>query len=397
MKIAGIICEYNPFHNGHLYHIQQTRENGATHIVAVMSGNFVQRGDVAVLNKFERAKTAVACGVDLVIELPVAYSLAPAELYARCAVFLLRSLGCVQELSFGSESGDLNILSAAVKASVNCAKMPELKELLKSGESYPRAMRELVEKHYGDPIAPVFDGPNNLLAIEYLKALVFLGAKMEPFTVARKSAMHDVLEGNSGSTMASASFIRQCMEDNGDYDDFIPPQTVDSICSALRQGTIARLDNLERVLLYRLRTVTAEELLAIPEIGQGLEGRILAAKNANSLSELLRAIKTKRYPLARLRRILMCLLIGATRADVQQPPPYGRILAINERGCEILSAAKGKSTLPFATSLSKLGEIGPEAKRCSELEGRASDVYGLASRTMFSADADWRAKVAVVK
>ena len=144
MKISGIICEYNPFHNGHLYHIEQTRKHGATHIVAIMSGNFVQRGDVALINKFERAKTAVRCGADLVIELPVAYCLSPAEVYARGAMYVLKGLGCVNELSFGSECGDLGLLSQAVKAAYLCAKKPELEELMRRGTSYPKALQILI-------------------------------------------------------------------------------------------------------------------------------------------------------------------------------------------------------------------------------------------------------------
>lgn len=396
MKISGIICEYNPFHNGHLYHIQKTRENGATHLVGVMSGNFVQRGDIAVLNKLERAKTAVNAGMDLIIELPVAYSLAPAELYARCAVFLLRSLGCVDELSFGSESGDLNALSAAVKATVTCAKLPKLQELLKNGISYPVALRSLVAEQFGETTAKVLDGPNNLLAIEYLKALIFLGAKMTPFTVARRTAMHDSLEQNT-SSLASASFIRHCIEDGSDYEDFIPEQSLQTICNAARTGSLARLSNLERVLLYKLRMSTPEEIAQVPEVGQGLESRIYSAKNAGSLEELFCAIKTKRYPMARIRRILMNHLIGVTKQDIQNPPPYGRILAINERGCEILAAAKGKSTIPFATSLSKLADINDATKRCASLEARSSDIFGLASRSIFSADDDFRAKISVTK
>lgn len=396
MKIAGIICEYNPFHNGHLYHIQQTRANGATHIAAVMSGNFVQRGDVAILNKLDRANVAIAGGADLVIELPVAYSLAPAELYARCAIFLLRSLGCVEELSFGSESGDLNALSAAVKATVTCAKLPQLQELLKSGMSYPIAIRELVKQQAGGDVARILDGPNNLLAIEYLKALIFLGAKMTPFTVARKSAMHDATDPDSGG-IASASFIRRCIEDGDDYDDFLPDRSIDALCAAARTGSVARLPNLERVLLYKLRSSSPEEIANVPEVGQGLESRIYAAKTANSVEELFCAVKTKRYPMARLRRILLNLLVGVTKQDIQNPPPYGRILAINQRGCEILAAAKGKSTLPFATSLAKLADLGDAAKRCAELEGRSSDLYGLASRTIYSAEVDYRAKIGVTK
>ena len=392
MKISGIVCEYNPFHNGHAYHIAKTRENGATHIVAVMSGNFVQRGDAAVLGKLTRAQIAVASGADLVLELPVAYSLAPAELFARGAVFLLRGLGCVEELSFGSECGDPARLSQAVKASVSCGKSDAMHQLLREGLPYPRAMRRLVLEQYGEELARVFDGPNNLLAVEYLKAMIFLGAKLQPFTVPRKSAMHDMLEGHGGS-IASASFIRSCIEENEEYDELVPLLTAHALAQAGSNGCIGRLRNLERLILYRLRTVTQQELEEQFEMGPGLDGRILGARNSNSLDEALHAIKTKRYPMARIRRLLLCLLMGLRKEDLQTPPPYGRVLALNERGCEILAAAKGKSTSPFATSLAKLGEISPQARRYAELEARAADVYGLATRCITSSEQEYRAKI----
>lgn len=395
MKIAGIVCEYNPFHNGHLYHVQKTRESGASHIVAVMSGNFVQRGDVAIINKFDRAKAAVKAGVDLVIELPVAYSLSTAEVFARGSVYLLDALGCVDELSFGSECGHLESLYAAVQSSISCSRLPELKEMLETGTSYPNALKELISKKYGAAIATLFDGPNNLLAIEYIKAIVLLNSKIRPFTIQRKCAMHDssVYSGN----ISSASYIRQCLFEDNDYGELIPIETMDMIRNKKRKGQVANISNLERIILYKLRNMTDSELRTISDIGQGLENRILSAKHSTSYNELLVAIKTKRYPMARIRRILMCAIIGIHKKDLAEPPPYGRILALNERGCDILAEARDKSTIPFATSLAKLADTGEIAKRYTELEARSTDIYSLAMSEIQSAGMDYRAKIGILE
>ncbi len=396
MKISGIICEYNPFHNGHLYHIEQTRKNGATHIVALMSGNFVQRGDVAVLNKFERAKTAIRCGADLVIELPVAYCLSSAETYAKGAMYILKGLGCVDELSFGSECGDLSLLTSAVKASYACAKRPELEELMKLGNSYPKALQIVIRQTCGDEVGMLFSYPNNTLAIEYLKAMVAVKLKIQPFTV-KRNEMHDGM--NVTGKIGSASLIRQLMENRSDdFDDLVPEASAAAINSCAATGTVARFEKLERALLYKLRTTTAEEIASLPEVGQGLENKILAARNETSLESLLLAIKSKRYPMARIRRILLDLLIGIRPEDTQSPPPYGRILAISERGRDILTAAKNAgTTLPYGTSLSKLAELGPAQKACAELEARATSIYGLAQRRINPADADYKAMIGMVK
>lgn len=396
MKISGIICEYNPFHNGHLYHIQETRKNGATHIVAVMSGNFVQRGDVAVLNKFERARTAVRNGADLVIELPVAYCLSAAETYAKGAMYILKGLGCVEELSFGSECGDLSTLTAAVKASYACAKRPELEDLMKLGNTYPKALQILVRQNYGDEIGQIFSKPNNILAVEYLKAMVAVKLKIQPFTV-KRNAEHDSLVASG--KIASASLIRQLMENQSDdFDDLVPDASADAISACAATGMIARFEQLERILLYKLRTSTAEEIAALPEVGQGLENKILSARNETSLESMLLSMKSKRYSMARLRRILLDLLIGITPADTENPPPYGRILALSERGRDILGAAKrAGTTLPFATSLAKLAELGGAYKQCADLEARATAIYGLAQRSIGSADSDYKAMIGMVK
>ncbi|MGN0648496.1 MAG: nucleotidyltransferase family protein [Oscillospiraceae bacterium] len=396
MKISGIICEYNPFHNGHLHHIRETRKNGATHIVAVMSGNFVQRGDVAMMDKFTRAKVAASCGADLVLELPVPFALGAAEVFAKGAVSILANLGCVDELSFGSECGDIATLQKAVEASNECAARPELEELLKLGHSYPKALHILLRQNYGDGLSALFDTPNNVLAIEYLRAIGNLQNDMQPFTVKRLVAHDSTIIADD---QTSASHVRMMLAANKkDYERLVPAATAQSIRNCAASGNIAKFINLERTLLYCLRTATPQQLLASPEVAQGLENKILASRNATSLDAMFDAIKSKRYTMARLRRIMLHILLGICREHIETAPPYARILALNERGSEILTAAKkAGSTIPCATSLAKLAECNDSAASMAELEAKATAIYGLALNKVAPADADYRAKIAMVK
>ena len=392
MKVSGIICEYNPFHNGHYYHIKKTRENGATHIVAVMSGNYVQRGDVAIIDKFERAKAAVKSGADLVIELPVAYSLSSAEVFARGAMYILNAMGCVDEVSFGSESGDINKILSAVKASIACSQSPDLKTLLDSGLSYPSAMNMLAEKNFGKQVGDVFQWPNNLLAIEYIKAISYLNSKITPFTVTRKNAGHD--QPDVICNFASASFIRQNVRENA-YSDLMPKVMFDILSDAVAGGRIAQFSNLEKAIMYRMRMMTPALIRDVPDVGQGLEHRIYEARTASTVQEMMEMIKTKRYTMSRIRRILVNALLGITKDDLTTPPVYGRILAVNERGTDILSVAKGKSRIPLATSLSKLGEINAVTRRAAELESLSTDIYSIAMDKVQPVGTDYRAKIGV--
>ncbi len=396
MKISGIICEYNPFHNGHLHHIKETRKDGATHIVAVMSGNFVQRGDVAMTDKFTRAKVAASCGVDLVLELPVPYALGAAETFAKGAVSILENLSCVDEISFGSECGDVATLQKAVDASNECAARPELEELLKLGHSYPKALHILLRQNYGDALSALFDTPNNVLAIEYLRALGNLQSAIQPFTVKRLVA-HD--SSVIADDQTSASHVRKMLAENRkDYEKLVPAATAQSIRGCAASGNIARFINLERTLLYCLRTATPEQLLSSPEVAQGLENKILAARNETSLDAMFEAIKSKRYTMARLRRIMLHILIGIRREHIETAPPYARILALNERGSEILTAAKNAgSVMPCSTSLAKLAELNDASAAMAELEAKATAIYGLALNKVAPADADYRTKIAMVK
>ncbi|MBQ8298226.1 MAG: nucleotidyltransferase [Ruminococcus sp.] len=395
MKVSGIICEYNPFHNGHLYHIRETRKNGATHIVAVMSGNFVQRGDTAIMDKIDRARLAVRSGADLVIELPVQYSLASAEKFAEGAIWLLDSLGVVDELSFGSECGDIPKLTKTLETveKVAITKAAEIRAIMEKGYTYPRALSSVING-IDDSIADVIEEPNNLLAIEYLRALKKFFSNIKPFTVKRSSAAHDSMTPSDG--IASASFIREKITGSRNAElirSYTVPIWADAVAQAISKGEISDITRLERILLYKLRTSSVEEIAQVYDVGQGLENRIYAARMSGSLEELLYGVKTKRYTMARIRRILLSLLIGINKEDMKNLPPYGRILAINERGKEILAYAKGKARLPYATSIAKLAQLNETSRRFAELEIRASDIYGLSLERITSADKDYRAKI----
>ena len=394
MKVSAIICEYNPLHNGHVHHIRETRANGATHVIGVMSGNFVQRGDTALLNKFDRARLALQCGVDLVIELPVAFATASAELFATGAVSILHNLGIVDELSFGSSCSDQECLELLAEAFMSTTEFyrDRIRDRMREGDSYPAAVWEIVRQRYGNKVAGMMLDPNNVLAIEYIKALTKLDASIKPFAVQRQCVMHDSLSPKE--MFASASFIRKSVsEGDPSYLDYIPRSTAQLLTRRIQEGRTADIRRLERPLLYRLRMMTPEELLELPDVNQSLQNRIYAARNANSLDELLGAVKAKCYTMSRIRRILMAALIGIRKDDQKYYPPYARVIAFNERGMELLGTAKGRSNIPVGTSLAKLSETGRLSERFVQLEEHATNVYGLAVEDMFSAEQDFRAKI----
>jgi predicted nucleotidyltransferase len=400
MKTYGIISEYNPFHNGHKYHIEKVREAGATHIVAVMSGNFVQRGDVAIIDKFKRAEIAVKNGIDLVIELPVVYSLSPAEMFARAGVMLLGGLGVVNGISFGCENTDVNVLRSAAEASAKANTPEKLKPLLDQGIPYPAAMEQLLSLDAGPLIAEVFEDPNNTLAVEYLKSMKFLNLDFEVLPVKRTGVSHN--SSDTSGNIASASTIRQMIEDDEDFGDFVPQDTLDAVKAYEEDETLCYFENLERELIYAIRRSIPSEIVKTPDVGQGLENRIFeAGRAATSIEELLEMINTKRYTMAHIRRVLLSFYLGIFTSDVFAPPTFGRVLALNDRGAEILAAAaeNNKSgvnpfAVPFTTDLKDIyakGSVG--VRRFVHLSALSSDLYTLASRKIRRAGYDFTVKI----
>lgn len=387
MKVSGIICEYNPFHNGHKHHIEQTRkEYGATHIVAVMSGNFTQRGDVAIVDKYKRTETALKNGVDLVIELPVTYALGSAEQFAQGAMYLLNALGCVDTVSFGSECGDIDKLKEAAGAVIYTQESEEFHNYMKNGMTYPAALQKAMEKFYTDDVLETLAAPNNTLAIEYIKALDEMGSFIKPVTVKRIIAPHDS-ETDRSSEILSASQIRKILSEKGDVSGYAPS------CDF---SNTASISSIETAILSKLRTMSKTELEKTPNVLMGLENRIYrAAAVAVSLNELYFLVKTKRYTLARIRRIILSAFLGITKNDLKIAPSYVRILGMNGRGKEILSAAKCE--LPINTSLSQLEKINDSTKKQARLEQRCDNQYTLALEKRLGCGLDYTAKPVIIE
>lgn len=361
MKIAGIISEYNPFHNGHAYHIAETRMQGCTHIVAVMSGNIVQRGDIAILDAHTRAKMAIMGGADLVIELPPPCSCGAAKDFARAGVHILKSLGVLDVLSFGSECGNIETLRdcAAALSQDTCG---EIAGLIAAGRTYPQAVAAIFPQ-----FKSLLQGANNTLALEYIQAIS--GSSITPFTV-KRTADHD--SSDSCGSYASASEIRRMMTHNEPAADFMPFSFDDKDVSS-----IAAVEN---ALLFKLAAADEEEIKKAPYAKDGVAERLIKARRtAGSLKELYDAMKTRNVTHARVRRAVLLAALGASQSDIR-PPVYARVLSANRRGLEILAAAKERVAIPISTSLAELARISPCAKRCAEMTELAARLRWMARR-----------------
>lgn len=389
MSISAIISEYNPFHNGHKYHIDKTRALGATHVVAVMSGNFVQRGDVAVLDKRTRTEAALLGGVDLVIELPVAFCLSCAEIFARSAVSLVDALGCVDLLSFGSESGNVDELRQAARISYSDDIQSGIRQALASGLNYPAAKTQAIKSLFPDIDLSLFNSPNNILAVEYIHALSVLDSPVIPITI-RRSALHD--SAVAKANVASASLIRRLIcEGNRKYLSYLPEITGNLLCNKVAAGYApGNISNIERAILYRLRCASAEDLRMTPDVCEGLENRIISCmKDAVSLNSLLTSVKTKRYTLSRIRRIVLNYFLSVTAQMQLCSPSYIRILGFNHRGAEILNFAKRSTKLPIIARAGDISGRNSVVRERFEFECRASDIYNLSTPKISECSSDY--------
>lgn len=382
MKIGAIISEYNPFHNGHKYHIEQTRAAGVTHIAAVMSGNFTQRGDAAIYEKHVRAKTALENGIDLVIELPARYSLKSAEGFAHGAVELISALGCVEVLSFGSESGNIDALKEASRAIEFTPHTEEFDKLIKRGKSYPAALQEAMLEYYTKDVAELIASPNNTLAIEYLSALDDIDGSIKPMTITRLGADHD---SDDEDVFISASALRKKILGGNDVSKFAP----------VTDAPAADISRLERAILAKLRTLRTEDFERCYDSIGGLAERLnKAVRGARSLSELYFLTKAKRYTLSSIRRAVMCAFLGIDKKFAAEKPAYLHILGMNGRGKEILSAAK--CAIPVDTSLKALSRTSREAYFQANFEARCTDIYSLAFAKPFPCGLDFTAPPVII-
>lgn len=374
MKLSAIICEYNPFHNGHKYQIEKIKEYSDNPVVAIMSGNFTQRGDVAILDKFKRAEIAIKNGVDIVIELPTVYALANAETFAKAGVQLTKSLGCVENLCFSAEESDPDLLYNAANEFKNSEFNSCINELMKSGDYYPRAVQKAFEQ-ISPEYAEVFSKPNNILAVEYIKALN--GSDIKPYIIKRIGAEHDTSQCKEGITSAS-NIRKMILENDSSAYKYMP-------CSdAIKHENTADIKNLESVIMYKLRTMSREDFSRLPDVNEGLENRVYdCARNSCSLDELFELAKTKRYTMARLRRIIICAMLNITADSANKPVPYIRVLAFNDIGSKALHDIAKSCTLPLITNVADgYKKLNNKASSVFNTDLLASDIYSVATQNI---------------
>ncbi len=381
MKIAGIVAEYNPFHNGHADHITMTRDPrlaDATHVVAVMSGNFVQRGEPALFHKTDRVQAALAGGVDLVLELPLPWVLTSAEGFAFGGISLLHALGCVDILSFGSECGDLEALEQAAAVMEDERYLSIVRGRMEYGGTAAEAYQFAMQEVGGTRAARLLATPNNVLGLEYLKALHRLQSPILPFTVERQGAAHD--DEYPVGHSASAGFLRRMAKENrwNNAAAFMPRESFIRCNQAMAEGRApADVTRIERAMLLKLRTMSAARMATLAGISEGLENRLYnAVSTADSLAGLLDALKTKRYTLTRLQRLLWAAMLDIPADFATHTPPYLRVLGMNDRGREILAKAKITASLPLLTRASQAKLLEGFARDVWKIECRAADWYG---------------------
>ena len=389
-NVVGIIGEYNPFHNGHKYHLEASKQNAhADYTIAVISGNFVQRGNVSLINKWNKANMALSNGVDLVIELPTIYSISSAENFAYGAVKILDSLKIVDYISFGCESCDLEVLDKM--ASVLYKQPTEFTSILKhelsKGISFPKARENALLMYLNDirKYSNVLSSPNNILAIEYIKALKKLKSQIKPISVKRVNVGYNDL--NINGNFASATAIREMIKNNkpAGMSKLMPPNSYRILYNSILKGHYVKdISAFEKEILYTLRKMSLKEIANLPDVAEGLEHNIKnAANSCNTIEEFMNIIKTKRYTNTRIQRILTYALLGITKNDMKESfktQPYIRVLGFNNKGKELLSViSRANPSLNIITSVKKYIDNNPSKQLLNMLNTdiNATNIYTL--------------------
>ena len=367
--VLGIIAEYNPFHNGHLYHLLKSKEKAnADCTVAIIGGNFTQRGESSLIDKWTKAEMAIANGVDLVIELPTLYSISSAENFADGAIKILNSLKIVDTLSFGAEIEDLNKLNIIANILYNEPKEFKimLEEKLSKGISFPRAREEALIQYLNDSsYSTILSSPNNILGIEYLKALKKHKSKIQPISIKRKDAGHLTLDYNGEVTSATA--IRNLIKNNDTKraKKFLTPASYTILMDEIKNGHFVQdISLFENIIIYNLRNMTLTEISNLPDVSEGLENLIKKAANScNTIDEFINIVSSKRYTETRIRRILLYSLLKITKKDMnlsKKITPYVRVLGFNEKGKKLVSQiSKANPKVSITTSVKKFIDSNP--------------------------------------
>ncbi len=371
MKTAAIVCEYNPLHRGHQAQMLWIRQNlgDDTAIVCTMSGNYVQRGAPAIFDKYTRAAAAIDCGADVVLELPPSVSLRSAEGYAAGAVDLLERLGGVDVLCFGSERGNLPVLEQTARLLLSGDFPEALKRRLAEGVSFASARAAALADLGGD--RTILDRPNDILAVEYCKALQRRGSAIRPLPLRRGGDYH---ASTPDAENPSATAVRALLAEGGAWRSYVPSAAAAKFAAAPQH----RLEYGERAMLAILRTLPDEAFETLPGGGEGLWRKVMAAcRTESSLEAILTAAKSKRYARARLQRMLLCACLGLDEAAMAAPQQWVRLLGLSERGRAVLR--QRSAAFPLVS-----GGNGPQGPQ-TRLEQRSDDLYALFAEEYSSA------------
>jgi predicted nucleotidyltransferase len=385
MNTVGIIAEYNPFHNGHKYHLEQSKKiTGADYVVVVMSGNYVQRGEPAIVDKWTRTKMALQNGADIVIELPSIYASSSAEGFAHAAISLLNATGIVSSVCFGSETADISFMKELADILVN---EPEpyktlLKSELSKGLVFPKARANAL-KAYTKNESSFIESPNNILAIEYIKALNRLKSAIVPYTIQREAAQYH--STSIDSDISSATAIRLNLKNNtiNAIDHVIPKESIDTFLDTLNKGIgPIYFDDYSQLLHYKLRTQSVEQLSDILDITEGIENRILNASYSHfMISDIVNFVKTKRYTYTKIQRALLHILLDFKKADIQaysNTLPYLRVLGFRKSSEALLSNLCKKAIIPVITNTKKVNKtLSPIGVKMFHQEAVSTDTYFL--------------------
>lgn len=376
MRALGIVCEYNPFHFGHLYQMEESRriaEDAA--VICVMSGDYVQRGETALLDKFARAEAACRCGADLVVELPLPWCLSSAEGFASGAVSILSALGC-SLLSFGSETGELADLRQAAALLLDVETDAAIRELLKAEPTlaYAKARETVLERYLGEK-AELLRLPNNILALEYLKAIARDHPDLLPIAVLRQGGGHDNL---GEQDVPSAKKIRKLYRAGKCIENYLPPESAAILHREEKAGRVSSPASMEGLLRSRLVQLKAEDFEELPDAKDGAGRRLYKTlREGKGLHETVELASSKRYAKARMRRMLLCAALGLQAEDQQGRPPYVRLLACNKKGRAYLAERKDAFGLPLLTKPSAVRKLGEAAQRVFALGSSAHDLFML--------------------
>jgi predicted nucleotidyltransferase len=385
MKVAAIITEYNPFHNGHKYQVDKIREllGDDTVVIAIMSGNFTQRGEIAIADKTVRAKAAVECGVNLVLELPFPFSMSSAEFFAKGGVYIANALGIVDYLVFGSECGNIRELSDIASIMLSSEYQLYLDSLKNSPDyrdaGYPELCEKALSDIYGKEFSRDFFSPNNILGIEYIKALKSLNSDIEALTIRREGAGYlDII--NPMAEFQSASAIREEIAcKNLSALDFVPQNAKNIYTKAIDEGKmpsdISRLD-LALISFFRLNSPKAD--MDIHDATGGLYNRLCEmSAEATSISNLTKRTETKKYTTARIRRAIWNSYFGVTSSDIRSMPSYTQVLAMDSTGRAALKRIKKVTDFPVITKPSSYKDMDEQVVKQKEMSNKADSVFAL--------------------